>query len=88
MSFGIGDFLSRLLKDCELFEQRTALGNLLQNAGAAAVKLRSPSVRRVFVLGARGCNKNSLDDLRLYLDTVLWVIRSLRYAGASPWIAL
>ena len=62
MPFGISDFLSRLLKDCELFEQRTALGNLLQNAGAAAVKLRSPSV--------------------------LWVIRSLRYAGASPWIAL
>ena len=53
---------------------------------AAAVKLRSPGVRRVFVLG--GCNKNLLDDLRLYLDSVLWAISSLRYAGASPCITL
>ena len=84
MPFGIG-LLRSLLKDCTLLAQRTALGNLVPNAGAATVKLQSPSVCRVFVLG--GCDKNSVDNLR-YLDTVLWVISLLRYAGASPWITL
>ena len=35
-----------------------AFGRLFQSAGAATAKLRSPSVRRVFILGC--CNRISL----------------------------
>ena len=38
-------------------------GSLFQSAGVATVKLRSPSVRRVFILGC--CRRISLVDVKL-----------------------
>ena len=40
-----------------------AFGRLFQSAGAATVKLGSPSVRKVFILGC--CNRALLVDLKL-----------------------
>lgn len=69
------------MKDFTLSAQRTASGNLFHSAGAAAVKLRSPSVRRVFVVS--GCSKSLLDDVRLCLNTAFEIVISLRYPSAD-----
>ena len=55
-----------------------------QSAGAAAIKLRSSSVRLVFTLC--GCNESLLDDLRLYL--VCKLMSSVRYTEESPRVAM
>ena len=55
-----------------------------QSAGAAAIKLRSSSVRLVFTLC--GCSESLLDDLRLYL--VCKLMSSVRYTEESPRVAM
>ena len=55
-----------------------------QSAGAAAIKLRSSSVRLVFTLF--GCSESLLDDLRLYL--VCKLMSSVRYTEESPRVAM
>ena len=61
-------------------------GSMSQSAGAAAIKLRSSSVRLVFTLC--GCSENWLDDLRLYLDKVCKLMSSVRYTEESPRVAM
>ena len=55
--------LKKFLKESMLVADLIIFGRLFQSAGAATVKLLSPSVRRVFILSC--FSRISLVDLKL-----------------------
>ena len=74
------------LNDVRQSISRILAGKLFQSFGVADWKALSPSITKYLPVG--GNRVKLLHDLKLYLECLLIVIRSVRYFGANPCIHL